>query len=56
MIISTIATALIQCTMRTQAGWITFVAAGADGWSLMGMLDIARIRCEMALPGYTAKS
>ena len=41
MIIRTIATALIQCTMRTQAGWMTFVAvAAAAGWSLTARLDM----------------
>src|SRR5687767_1247086 len=41
MIIRTIATALIQWTMRTQAGWMTFVVvAAAAGWSLTARLDM----------------
>src|ERR1700688_3213764 len=42
MIIRIIATALIQCTVRTQAGWITFAGAGAGTArsSLAATLDI----------------
>src|ERR1700754_720495 len=41
MIIRIIATALIQCTMRTQAGWITLAAAGTACSSLAARLDMA---------------
>src|SRR5712671_5265332 len=43
MIISTIATALIQCRARTQAGWITFVVVAVARSSLT-------VRVDMALP------
>src|SRR5665647_118398 len=44
MIIRIIATALIQCTVRTQAGWITFAVAGTARSLLAARLD-------MAIPG-----
>src|SRR3954470_9789704 len=41
MIIRIMAKALVQCSTRTQAGWITLAAvAGAAGWSLTVMLDM----------------
>src|SRR5665213_3679291 len=40
MIIRIIATALIQCTIRTHAGWMTF-AVTAGGLALAARLDIA---------------
>src|SRR3979490_3069893 len=43
MIISTIATALVQCRARTQAGWITFVVVAVARSSLT-------VRVDMALP------
>src|SRR4051812_33950090 len=41
MIIRIIATALIQCTTRTQPGWITFAGTVAVRCSLAVMLDMA---------------
>src|SRR6202035_769132 len=41
MIIRIIATALIQCTVRTHAGWMTFAVAGTVASSLAARLDIA---------------
>src|SRR5882757_11175407 len=41
MIIRIIATALIQCTVRTQAGWMTFPVAGTVRSSLAARLDMA---------------
>src|SRR5882672_7536934 len=43
MIIRIIATALIQCTMRTQAGWITLEVVGTACSSLAAMLDMAHL-------------
>src|ERR1700730_9595394 len=40
MIIRIIATALIQCTVRTHAGWMTFVVAGTVRSSLAARLDM----------------
>src|SRR6202035_3175882 len=40
MIIRIIATALIQCTVRTHAGWMTFAVAGTVPSSLATRLDI----------------
>src|ERR1043166_365827 len=54
MIIRIIATALIQCTTRTQAGWITFAETAAVPDSLAVMLDMA-VPPEFA-PDYTRKS
>jgi hypothetical protein len=41
MIIRTVATALIQCTVRTQAGWITFAGLEAVCSSLTARLDMS---------------
>src|ERR1035438_9117898 len=41
MIIRIIATALIQCTVRTHAGWMTFAVAVTVRSSLAARLDIA---------------
>src|SRR4051794_36421555 len=41
MIISTIATALVQCRARTQAGWITFAGVAEACSSLIVRLDMA---------------
>src|ERR1700688_1050275 len=41
MIIRIIATALIQCTVRTHAGWITLAVVGTARSSLAARLDIA---------------
>src|SRR5665647_45662 len=41
MIIRIIATALIQCTVRTQAGWITLAVVGTARSSLAARLDMA---------------
>src|SRR3954447_12167267 len=54
MIISIIATALIQCTTRTQPGWITFTGTVAVRCSLAVMLDMA-VPPEFA-PDYTPKT
>src|ERR1041385_163659 len=54
MIIRIIATALIQCTTRTQAGWITFAGTAAVRCSLAVMLDMA-VPPEFA-PDYTPKT
>src|SRR3954464_2869458 len=40
MIIRIIATALVQCSTRTQAGWITLPGTVAVCWSLTVMLDM----------------
>src|SRR5258708_37218932 len=45
MIISTIATALVQCSARTQAGWMIFVAADVACSSLTVRADIAVSCC-----------
>src|ERR1043165_5037296 len=54
MIIRIIATALIQCTTRTHAGWITFAGTTAVRCSLAVMLDMA-VPPEFA-QDYTPKS
>src|SRR5665647_842521 len=41
MIIRIIATALIQCTVRTQAGWIALAVVGTARSSLAARLDMA---------------
>src|SRR3954470_14609470 len=47
MIIRIIAKALVQCSTRTQAGWIALaVVAGAAGCSLTVMLDMIRSVAE----------
>src|SRR5690242_17273780 len=54
MIIRIITIALIQCTTRTQAGWITSVGAATARSPLAVMLDMA-VPPEFA-PDYTRKS
>src|SRR4051812_15782542 len=51
MIISTIANALVQCSARTQAGWITLALVGAACSSLTVRADMAlpRLRCRYRL-------
>src|SRR5438445_6678784 len=46
MIIKTMAKALIQCSVRTQAGWITLAAAGA----LASVCCSLAVRLDMTVP------
>ena len=46
-----IATALIQCMIRTQAGWITLAARA--GWSVTARLDMTVPWLDVSIPHYT---
>src|SRR5437868_11830075 len=47
MIITIIATALIQCAIRTHAGWMTVAVAGTARSSFAARLDILFLGCSV---------